>query len=191
MASSDQNEEVIDRVSELTEYFELWWDLSNRENEHVYRPVFEQYGRFFSTTTHALLQGFAVVAYQLFETRPDSHSIPALLRQLEKSDPALALEIRGKLERHRPVLGKVFALRNKVYAHRSASESPETVFGNAGITPNEMREIVALSQQLAADLAETNGGYSREEVIGRYHAQASRIREQSQALLVRLHADGR
>ena len=191
MAASDVNEELVERVAELTDYFELWADLTNRENEPTYQPVIEEFGSFFETTVHSLLQGCSVVTYQLFETRPDSHSIPSLLRQLELNTHFSGAAIRTEIDSHKPLLGKVFALRNKVYAHRSAADMPEAVFGNVGLTPNEMRSVLSLAQKLVAELVDANGGDSMHTLLEQYHARASRIREQAQALLVRLHPDGR
>ncbi len=191
MAVSNANEELAERVAELTDYFELWSDLTNRENESVYRPVIEEYGSFFETIVHSLLQGFSVVTYQLFETRPDSHSILSLLRKLEGDGHFSGAAIRYEIDSHKPLLGKVFALRNKVFAHRSTADKPEAVFGSAGLTPNQMRSVVSLAQQLVAELVDANGGDSRDTLLEQYHARACRVREQSQALLVRLHPDGR
>ena len=191
MTVSDPNEELTERASELTRYHEIWWQLVNRELEPVYRPVIEAYESYFETTTHALLQGFSVVAYQLFERRRDSYSIHWLLRHLEKDQPDCVAEIRAEMDRHKPVLVKVFSLRNGVYAHRSISASSESIFSAAGITPNEMRSVVTLVQQSVARLVAANGGREATELRELFWSHATRARNETEALLVRLHPDRR
>jgi hypothetical protein len=191
MAASDANDELVERAGELSRYHEIWWQLVNRENEAAYRPVLETYETYFETTTHALLQGFSIIVYQLFERRRDSYSIAWLLGELKSAFPVPVAAVRAEIEQHKPLLAKVFSLRNKVYAHRSTSAPPESVFAEVGITPNEMRKVVALVQRAVAELVPCNDGRSSAELQEIFTTHASIARAETEALLVSLHRDER
>jgi hypothetical protein len=191
MPDIEVNRELGDRVFELTDYFTVWWDLSAKDNESTHRPVVETYGNYFSTIIHALLQCFAVVAYQLFETRKDTHSIPKLMRELEERGAYAGSVLRQEIDSNRSTLSKVFALRNKVFAHRVSAESPQLVFSKAGITPNEMKQIVELAQRAVGELVEANGGIKNEHFLSRCKHRESLAQEQSQAVIRKLNANGR
>ena len=191
MPINEVSREICDRVFELSDYFAVWWDLSDKNNEATHKPVIQAHGNYFSTITHALLQGYAVVAYQLFETRQDTHSIYTLLRELEERHAFDGSALRQTIERKRTILSKAFALRNKVFAHRISSETPEAVFTKAGITPDEMQELVHLAQRTAGELVEASGWISGEAFLARCKHRESLAREQSQAVIGKLSANGR
>lgn len=149
--------EMIERVIELSRSYAIWWTLVNKQNFEKYGEVINNHADFFEATTHSLFQGFSVITYQLFETRRDTTSIPRLIEDLASSDPALAQQLKVAVDAKKPLLGKVFAIRGNVYAHRNKSQTPESVFAAAGLSANEMQTVVAFAQDVVATLGEAAG----------------------------------
>jgi AbiU2 len=183
--------EAIERVVELTCCYETWRQLTNRENELIYKPVIEQYDEFFSTVIHSLLQSVSVISYQLFERRDDTVSIISLLKTLTGSHASLVSCIKADIDLHKPLLVKVFALRNKVYAHRSNAASPKEVFQSVVITPNELGSIVSLAQKCVVALADAVGERPKDELLDEIRARSSWADQDIVNLMSALHADGR
>lgn len=156
--------EMIERVIELSRIYAIWWTLVNKENFEKYSKVIDSHMDFFEATTHSLFQGFSVITYQLFERRKDTTSIPSLIEDLMSSDPALGQQLRLAVDARKTLLGKVFAIRGKVYAHRNKSQPPESVFAAAGLSANEMQSVVAFAQDVVAILGEVAGVDAKAEL---------------------------
>ncbi|MGN6153747.1 MAG: hypothetical protein ACTHOH_17340 [Lysobacteraceae bacterium] len=181
--------QAIERVIELTCCYEAWWSLVDRDNRDAYSPVFDRYGQFFSTTIHSLLLSFTVIAYQLFETRKDTVSINSLLSSLDVSHEKLVTYIKSEIDRQKPITAKVFALRSKVYAHRSKDVTPEEVFKNVGITPNELRSVLVLAQKCVALIAGAVGERAEQDLLKELKSQSLWMHEDLGSLMKTLNTD--
>ena len=155
---------MIERVVELSRSYAVWWELQKKPNTKRYAATFQDHQDFFGAIIHSLLQGFCVIAYQLFERRNDTKSIRSLVDELSLSDSGLATQLRAKVDSQKPLLGKVFSLRGNVYAHRNKAQTPHAAFAAARLTPKEMKAVVHLAQNLVASLAEAAGLGSKGDV---------------------------
>ena len=156
--------EMIERVIELSRSYAIWLTLVNKQNFEKYGTVIDNHADFFEATTHSLFQGFSVITYQLFETRRDTTSIPRLIDDLASSDPVLAQQLKVAVDTRKPLLGKVFAIRGNVYAHRNKTQTPESVFAAAGLSASEMQTVVAFAQDVVATLGEAAGVDAKAEL---------------------------
>ena len=162
--SPDAVGEMVERVVELSRSYAIWWELQKKPNANRYARTFQAHQDFFGAIIHSLLQGFCVIAYQLFERRNDTKSIRSLLDELSLLDSGLAVQLRAKVEGLKPLLGKVFSIRGNLYAHRNKTQTPCAVFAVARLTPKEMRAVVHLAQNTVASLAEAAGVGIKDDV---------------------------
>jgi len=135
----------------------------------------QRYGEFFYTVIHSLQLSLTIIVYQLFEKRKkdDTASIYSLVRSLPTEHEELALRITSDVKKSWPLVLKVFALRNEVYGHRSATFQPEDVFNRVGITPGQFKSLVELAQRCIASLAEVLEGRSESEFFDELRSRSS------------------
>lgn len=164
--STDAVGEMVERVVELSRSYAIWWELQKKPNAKRYAPVLQGHQDFFGAIVHSLLQGFCVIAYQLFEKRKDTKSIRSLVADLSHSDPVLASQLRAQIDVQKTLLGKVFSIRGNVYAHRNKAKTPHATFAAAKLTPKEMKAVVCLAQNMVASLADAAGLGSKADMKG-------------------------
>ena len=156
--------EMIERVIELSRSYAIWWELVEKSNFERFAQVIDNHEDFFAATTHSLFQGFTVITYQLFEKRKDTTSLRSLIDTLASSDPALARNLQSTIDSKLPLLKKAFSIRGNVYAHRNKSQTPEAFFAAAGLSSNQMREILDLARNIVCTFAESANVEPRAEL---------------------------
>lgn len=156
--------ELIERAIELSRSYAVWRTLVNKESFERHEKVISDYHDFFSATTHSLFQGFSVITYQLFERRKDTTSIPSIIDRFESTHPAQARQLKDAIAAQKPLLGKVFLIRNNVYAHRNRLKPLECFFSKAGLTAIEMESVVRFTQDTVAAIAEIAGVDTKAEI---------------------------
>lgn len=131
--------------------YEAWWVYKGKDTRSRYLPVMNRYTLFFQTSIHAHFVAIVVGLYKLYETRKDTFNIPQFLRLLEK-DKALSPDQLKVLKKQcadlKPLWQKVSILRNKVFGHSSKARSSEQAFREAGVTPNNLRDLLEGSKTL-------------------------------------------
>ena len=136
-----------------------------KSNAARYARVERNYPDFFITLANSLRESFCITAYRLFDKREDVNSLPRLVKNLEASNPALATQLQGKMIGVAGIIdNKIKLLRHKVFANRDRSQSPESWFVDAGLTPREMKAVVRTAQEIvsAAAAAKTKDDLERE-----------------------------
>jgi hypothetical protein len=88
-----------------------------------------------------------------------------------------------------PAITKVFALRNKVYAHRTNASIPEDVFRQVGVTPNQLRSVVVLAQRCVALLADAVGERAETDLLEELKSRSSWVSEDLVSLMQALNKD--
>lgn len=142
---------------------EIWWVYKSHETRPKYVDEMNKYPLFFQTSIHAHFVATLVALYRLYETCKDTYNIPDLLSVLEKGNklPKDKLEsLRDQCRAVRQLWIKVSILRNKVFGHRSTAHTTEEAFKEAGVTPNELRDLVAHTKDLLNDLSQAWNGSS-------------------------------
>ena len=136
--------------------YEIWWVYKSKDTRPLYVDVMNRYGLFFQTSIHAHFVALLVGLYRLYETRDDTFNIPSLLKKLkaEKKLPSATLKQLEDIykKQAKPLWIKVNILRNKAFGHRSRAHSVEEVFQEAGVTPNELRDLVEITKNLLNEL---------------------------------------
>jgi len=145
------------------------------------KAITEDYFHFFVTVTEAMEQDFHVLVYQLFETK--NLSIQTAVKDLKNLNSVLAQNLQSRIDTHKPLLAKVFAIRCNVHGHRSASKAPEDVYAHAKLTPKEMGTLVELAQEIVASLAEASSLGAKKEIAKEIHHAQQYARDSAKRLL--------
>jgi len=78
-----------------------------------------------------------------------------LVEELHKSAliPKAALDqVQVKYDLAKPLWQKVSVLRNEAFAHRPSEQSITSAFKKAGITPNNLRDLVKCTKELINEI---------------------------------------
>jgi hypothetical protein len=113
-----------------------------------------------------------VALYRLYETRKDTFNVPSLLRLLKRQkivDETTLSELDAMGSDAKLLWAKVRILRNSVFGHRSIAYSIEEAFKEAGLTGDNLRDLIERTKQLldvvsdvsVADSSETRGDIIR------------------------------
>lgn len=144
-------EEVRHAVSVASLNFDVWWVFKGKDTRPKFTRTMNHYTLFFQTGIHAHFVAMLVALYRLYEKRPDTHNIPSLLAKLDASGgiSKLALdEARKTYALAKPLWIKVSILRNEAFGHRSVKRTVDQAFKRAGISANELRELIGHTRKL-------------------------------------------
>lgn len=143
--------ELRDTVIAAGLNYEVWWIYKEKNSRKKYVDTMNDYTMFFQTSIHAHFVALLVALYRLYETRPDTINIPGLLKLLDENDgisKAALNEIRYLHQEAHNLWIKVSILRNEVFGHRSSKYSVADVFKRAGVTPNELTDLIEKTKVL-------------------------------------------
>ena len=138
--------------------YDIWWVYKGSDTRPKYTETMNRYNLFFQTSLHAHLIALLVELYRLYETRSDTFNIPSLLRLLKIMNAVPPAELKSLNERYaavKPLWVKVNILRNKAFGHRSSAHTVEEVFNEAGVTPNELRQLVEAAKAILNTITQT------------------------------------
>jgi hypothetical protein len=125
--------------------YDVWWVFKNPDTRPKYAETMNRYSLYFQAAINAHFIGFLLPLYRLFESRPDTHNIPRLIRQLRAEDNVLGSkldEFDKRLVELKPVWKKIATLRNEVFGHRTIELDISSVFLKASITADEIRVFI-------------------------------------------------
>ncbi len=152
---SDEIEQYVDELRHTVNTawlnYEIWWVFKSADTRPEFVDTMNNYKLFFTTSIHAHFVALMVALYRLYETRSDTYNIPTFLRLLKEKDavPGETLKALNELyEKAKPLWVKVNILRNKAFGHRSKAHSVSDVFDEAGVTPNELRDLAEMTRTL-------------------------------------------
>jgi hypothetical protein len=131
--------------------FEVWWTYESTDTRPKFLDAMNRYSLFFTTSIHAHFVALLVALYRLYERRSDTYNIPQLLQLLKSTrtfDRATLDELNAMHAAAKPLWVKVSILRNEAFAHRSVEYSVSDVFRKAGVSPNELRDLVKRTMEL-------------------------------------------
>jgi hypothetical protein len=131
--------------------YEIWWVYKSADTRPEYLSTMNSYPLFFQTSLHAHFVALLVELYRLFETRQDTYNIPDFLKLLSERG-AIPSEVGASLQdmydEAKPLWVKVSILRNKVFGHRSKAHTVSEAFAEAGVKPDDLRELVEITRRL-------------------------------------------
>lgn len=158
-------EELRDTVRVAWLNYEIWWVYKSSDTRPEYVETMNRYTLFFQTSIHAHFVALLVAFYRLYETRNDTYNIPTFLKLLRghgSIPDAKIQELDTLYAEAKPLWVKVNILRNKAFGHRSKAHTVSEVFKEAGVTPNDLRDLAEVTKKLlnAATLAWANNAHA-------------------------------
>lgn len=150
-------EDVRLSVNEAKSHYQIWWALVN-----LARPRFvgamNRYPEFFGLSVVAHFDAMTTNVAHLFDKRKDSSSLYTYLSvggsTLSKET---IVELEARVAALAPVAKKVCTLRHKVVAHKDAAKYEEEVFEEAGVKPDEIRDLIEACGVLVEEICKANG----------------------------------
>jgi hypothetical protein len=135
--------------------YEIWWVFKSSDTRPKYIDVLNGYLGYFSVAIHAHFVATLVALYRIYETRGDTHNFPTLLDRLEAGaalDASVVSSLRAQYLALKPLWVKVSILRNDVFGHRSLKLDIDAAFAKAGITGNELKDLVDRTKAMLNEL---------------------------------------
>jgi hypothetical protein len=148
-----QISELTSRVCEVSASYGVWHLLVHPEARAPYEKMLVEHSEFFMLTAASHFQSVAVGVYQLTDRRDDSLSVCSLCRDIAAFRPDLTREVQRSLLPSTELFERLACLRHKVYAHRDASTSPEMIFLEVSLTPEQIGSCVSLLQDALETLS--------------------------------------
>ena len=144
-------DELRHTVSVASLNYDVWWALKNEANRTQYTETMNRYANFFTTGINAHFVALLIPLYRLYENKADTYNIPKLLDYL-KHNGHLSPTIINELDRLKavsaPLWEKIKILRNRAFGHRSRAHTTSELFKEANVTPDNLKELIAISKKL-------------------------------------------
>ena len=166
-------EELANSVIDLSQCFAIWFEIVNAENKDARESIIQNYQDFFTSISASALTTYCITVYRLYDKRADVNSIWTILDLLIQENPKLKSKLETQIQLNYRSIEKINILRHKVFGHRDISICPELIFKIVGITPDQMKKVVELSQALIGQLLE----YKKIDTFDSY-IKESKLREE-------------
>lgn len=143
-------DEIRNTINHACWNYEIWWVYEGKGREQ-YLDVMNQYLMFFRESIHAHFVALIIALYRLFEPRKDTCNFPELIKLFEREkiiDTKTRKYIEPDYQKAQCLWKKVAILRNNIYAHRKNKMSYKEIYAKAKITPNQIRDLIALSKKI-------------------------------------------
>jgi AbiU2 len=147
--------ELGQSVVELSRHYAIWFELVDAEKKAARETVIRDHEDFYASTALAHFIAFCATTYQIYDKRSDVKSILGAVADV--NDPDLKRELEVQIQSNWAIIEKIRKLRNKVFGHRDRVLSPDKVFADAQITPEQMGQIIGYAQDQVGKLLEYHG----------------------------------
>lgn len=121
--------------------YDIWWTYKGADTRPRFVEGMDEYSEFFRYDEEAHFRTMVVSLYTLFETGPRTANFSVLLRGSRDVGSPLATS-ETQLTALKPVVVKVMALRNFLFAHRNHTEPYNDVYKRANISGVELRRLI-------------------------------------------------
>lgn len=173
--------EVYDRylaniITSASLHYDIWWVYKEKDSRAKYVDILNEYPDFFKTSLQAHFLSVVVELYKLFETRKDTINFPGLIKLLNENNllaPDILKQIDAEKRSLKVLWKKIAILRSELFTHTSIDLSYSEVFKKAGITPNNIRELIERSKRFLNQISE---GLERNTYIFDFEATEDTVR---------------
>jgi hypothetical protein len=170
-----QQKEKLDRyIDELqrsvvraSTSYHIWWIYRGTDTLSVYIDTINQYPLFFMATRDAHFSAMIVALYGIYEKNKSTFNIPDLMAYLSRTSPLEPETIATLANYHgeaTPLWEKARVLRNNTIAHRSRSGTPSEFYEQAGVSADELKALITLTEKflnaLTADWNQSTHAFS-------------------------------
>jgi len=146
--------EILLATCELSRGFTVWWMLTDQKSIQGHDAAFKTCPAFFNTVREALFQEIFVITCQLFDSDPQTKSIPNVIIELETSNPSVAHHLQTEADKLQPILRAMRIVRHNVYAHRNRGLLAEEFFKKANLSKRKVETAIQTTKAIVTKLAE-------------------------------------
>ncbi len=146
MSISQPRLSVEERLEVLTQtiirariYYDLWWCLEGEETLLKIVGTLNDYSDFFRFTRHSYFVSMVVHSAIVWDKAQDNINLEKVARDiLDTNKFPEHKKIEKKIECSKKLSDGLVKIRHKVIAHRSAKETSNAVFEDAGVVPDNI-----------------------------------------------------
>lgn len=143
--------DILDELRELQQFYSVWKQFTNGRNQAEYEPTMERYPVFFDSIVRAHFSALVIALYRIYDKAEGTLTLRQLYGEVSailQADPSIRTKtekLHGEIE---ATWKKVCILRSNVFGHRSAKLNPEAAFKKAGLSPDDLGEMIRRAQRL-------------------------------------------
>ncbi|HVG07203.1 MAG TPA: hypothetical protein VNM67_05815 [Thermoanaerobaculia bacterium] len=167
MTFDEKLEELFQDVLRARDTYEAWWTLKSDKVRPTYVGTMNHYLGYFRIAIHSHFVAMIMALCRLYDTHKEALSIPRLVVSLQ-SEPGISKSIMQNVKESVAAVEssilKIKLLRDKVFGHRDRSHTYERAFEEAGLTGNEVENLIDKTLQIINALlkARNKGTYEFE-----------------------------
>jgi hypothetical protein len=165
-------EELFQDVLRARDTYEAWWNLKSDKVRPKYVDTMNRYLGYFRVAIHSHFVAMIMALCRLYDTDKKALSIPRLVASLQ-SEPSVSQSVaqnaEGAIAAAKASIMKIRHLRDKVFGHRDRSYTYERAFDEAGLSGDEVRNLIDKTLQIINGLlkARNKGTYEFEHYTER------------------------
>jgi hypothetical protein len=132
-------------------FLDIWFYFESKDTRPAIIDTMNRFSEFFRFDPHAHFVAFIVHIAALFEKRRNTINLPALARELKRSNQLsaqAAADTDALLSQAHQLAPKVCILRSNLFAHRSAVLSYDEAFKRAAVTPAQLRDLTEIALKI-------------------------------------------
>lgn len=179
--------EMVEQLHHMLVYaavdYEIWHVLKAKEYRDRFLTTMLEHTDYFLAAARAHHVATIVGIYGMYETRHDTFSVPSLLKAIGKL-PHVSNEIHDELDERKAkakeIWIKVSKVRNLVFGHKSSKYTTEQVYQIAGLTADDLKDILDQTNELL--------NFAATHVYGTSYASAIHPTESAVRMLEALQA---
>ena len=149
--------DLLDSAIEAKAHYQIWWALANRARPRYVRSM-NRFADFFIACQRALFDGMIIHIAHLYDRQRSSSSIEAYLRHAKSHLPtSVVSSVKTQLTQFQGIVRAILTIRHNIVAHKCAGLSERAVFKQAGVTPNQMRDLIHASVRIVESFRRAKG----------------------------------
>lgn len=137
-------------------HFDLWWLTASREGRAEYAAI-EDHWEHLRFLQHGQLVAVVGEVHALLDADKRTISLPIIVDEIERHQRLNLAKARTALTLARPIFRKLRILRNNVFAHRTARKSYDAMFLDAGMTTDQLRQLIELCTEVTNEILFATG----------------------------------
>ena len=150
---------IGDHLVNASTSYDIWREMQNGDRKSEYEPAVNAHPVFFDTLAISQLVAISSLLYAVNETRTDTYNFSSLLKAAMSSAPDAAEmnAAASRLQQVHSLWVKISRIRNEVFAHRSTARSPERVFADLALRPDDIGILIREFKEVLRSIAQLIG----------------------------------
>lgn len=149
--------DLVESAIEARAHYQVWWALANQARPRLVARM-NLFPDFFAASQRAHFDSMILHLAHLFDKRRDVSSIQTYLRVARASFPVTDVSaVRSRFVPLAKVQAAVAEIRHNLVAHKNVGLTERQVFTQAGVTPNQVRDLILEAAAVVDDFRRRRG----------------------------------